>query len=102
MPLDPARVERISALGTECKPLLGSPAGMDAVQRLLSDRGVSVMDAIRVTRELLGAGPTALGEAKGIVLSSPSRGVERQRHAELVDSLLDAVDQVVCPDFGGA
>ncbi|MFJ2241007.1 hypothetical protein [Streptomyces sp. NPDC087859] len=94
MPLDPARVERISALVTECKPLLGSPAGMDAVQRLLSDRGVSVMDAILVTRELLGASPTALGEARGIVLSSPSRGVERQRHAELVDTLLDAVHQV--------
>ncbi|MCX5328371.1 MULTISPECIES: hypothetical protein [unclassified Streptomyces] len=67
---------------------------MDAVQRLLSDRGVNVMDSILVTRELLGAGPTALGEAKGIVLSSPSRGVDRQRHEELVDSLLDAVDQV--------
>jgi hypothetical protein len=93
MPLDPARVERISALVTECGPLLGSPAGMDAVQRLLSDREVSVMDAILVTRELLGAGPAALGEAKGIVLSSPSRGVERQRHEQLMDSLLDAVDQ---------
>ncbi|MDQ0595657.1 hypothetical protein QF037_000002 [Streptomyces canus] len=81
MTLDPARVERLSALVTECGPLLGSPAGMDAVQRLLSDRGVSV---------------------RGIVLSCPSRGVERQRHAELVDSLLDAVDQVVSPNFGGA
>lgn len=94
MPLDPARLERISILVTECGPLLGTPAGMDAVQQLLSDRQVSVMDAILVTRELLGAGPTALGEAKGIVLSSPSRGVERQRHEELVDALLDAVDQV--------
>ncbi|WP_327714076.1 hypothetical protein OG381_00560 [Streptomyces sp. NBC_00490] len=94
MPLDPARLERISALVTECGPLLGTPAGMDAVQQLLSDRQVSVMDAILVTRELLGAGPTTLGEAKGIVLSSLSRGVERQRHEELVDSLLDAVDQV--------
>ncbi|MEU9918914.1 hypothetical protein [Streptomyces sp. NPDC051001] len=92
--LDPARVERISALVTECGWLHGSPAGMDAVQQLLSDRRVSVMDAVLVTRELLGAGPAALGEAKGIVLSSPSRGVEHQRHAELVDSLLDAVDQV--------
>ncbi|MDI5912699.1 MULTISPECIES: hypothetical protein [Streptomyces] len=52
------------------------------------------MDSIIVTRELLGAVPTALSEAKGIVLSSPLRGVERQRHEELVDSLLDAVDQV--------
>lgn len=61
---------------------------------LLSDRGVSVMDAILIARELLRAGPTALGEAKGIVLSCPSRGVERQRRAELVDSQLDAVNQI--------
>ncbi|MEU9919367.1 hypothetical protein [Streptomyces sp. NPDC051001] len=94
MPLDPARVARISAFVTECRPLLGSPAGMDAVQSLLSDRGVSVMDAVLVTRELLGAGQTALGEAKGIVLSSPSRATDHQRHEELVNSLLDAVDQV--------
>ncbi|MFI6012663.1 hypothetical protein ACIBAG_28285 [Streptomyces sp. NPDC051243] len=94
MALDPARVERISALVAECRPLLDSDAGMAAVQQQLSDRGVSVMDSIIVTRELLGAEPTALGKAKGIVLSSPSRGVERQRHEELVDALLDAVDQV--------
>ncbi len=93
MALDPARVERVSALVAECRPLLGPDAGMDAVQQLLSDRGVAVMDSIIVTRELLGAGPTALGEAKGIVLSSPSRSVERQRHEELVDALLDAVDE---------
>ncbi|MDQ0595727.1 hypothetical protein QF037_000072 [Streptomyces canus] len=73
MPLDPPRAERICALVTECLPLLGSHAGMDAVQQLLSDRGVTVLDAVIVTRELLGAGPTALGEAKGIVLSSPSQ-----------------------------
>ncbi|WP_327714401.1 hypothetical protein OG381_02440 [Streptomyces sp. NBC_00490] len=52
------------------------------------------MDAILIARELLRAGPTALGEAKGIVLSCPSRGVERQRRAELVDSQLDAVNQI--------
>lgn len=94
MALDPARVARISALVMECQPMLDTDAGMEAVQRLLSDRGVSVMDSIIITRELLGAGPTALGDAKGIVLSSPSRNVERQRHEVLVDALLDAVDQV--------
>lgn len=93
MALDPVRLARISALVVECRPMLGPDAGMDAVQRLLSDRGVSVMDSIIITRELLGAGPTALGDAKGIVLSSPSRSVELQRHEELVDALLDAVDQ---------
>lgn len=92
--LEPVRAARISALVAECGPLLGADAGMEAVQELLSDRGVSVIDSIVVTRELLGAGPTALGEAKGIVLSSPSRRVERQHHREFVNVLLEAVDQV--------
>ncbi|MFJ2778105.1 hypothetical protein [Kitasatospora sp. NPDC087315] len=52
------------------------------------------MDSIVVTRELLGAGPTALGDAKGTVLSSPSRSVERRVHQDLVEGLLDALDQV--------
>ncbi|MFG2794277.1 hypothetical protein [Streptomyces sp. NPDC048419] len=67
---------------------------MNAVQQLLSERCVAVMDSTIVTRELLGAGPTALGEAKEIVLSSPSRRVERQRHQQLVEALLDAVDEL--------
>ncbi|MCW8103549.1 hypothetical protein [Streptomyces tauricus] len=73
--------------------MLETDAGMGTVQRLLSDRGVSVLDSIIITRELLGAGPHALGDAKGIVLSSPSRNVERQRHEVLVDTLLDAVEE---------
>ncbi|MFF5808343.1 hypothetical protein [Streptomyces sp. NPDC012746] len=90
---DPDRVARITPLIAECRPLL-SAADMDAVQELLSARGVGVMDSIVVTRELLGAGPTALGDAKGIVLSSPSRSVERRVHQDLVEGLLDALDQV--------
>ncbi|MFE1877833.1 hypothetical protein ACFW9N_44550 [Streptomyces sp. NPDC059496] len=52
------------------------------------------MDSIIITRELLGAGPTALGDAKGIVLSCPSRSAERQVHQELAEDLIDALDQV--------
>ena len=66
--LDPDRVAGITPLIAECRPLL-SAADMDAVQELLSARGVGVMDSIIITRELLGAGPTALGDAKGIVLA---------------------------------
>ena len=94
MALDPARVERNTALVAECRPLLDGGAGMDAVQRLLKDRGVGVMDSIIVTRELLGAGPSALGKAKEIVLSSPSRTTERRHHEELVDALLNDEDQL--------
>ncbi|MEE1766722.1 hypothetical protein PUR34_00290 [Streptomyces sp. JV185] len=52
------------------------------------------MDSIIITRELLGAGPTALGDAKGIVLSCPSRSAERQVQQELPEELIDALDQV--------
>ncbi|MFF1840072.1 hypothetical protein ACFVXE_38980 [Streptomyces sp. NPDC058231] len=90
--IDPDRVARVTALIAECGPLL-STVDMDAVQELLSARAVGVMDSIIVTRELLGAGPTALGEAKDIVLSSPSRSVERQVHRDLVEGLLDGLDQ---------
>ncbi|MFD9408708.1 hypothetical protein ACFWBN_17060 [Streptomyces sp. NPDC059989] len=60
---------------------------MDAVQRLLSERRVEVLDAVVVTRELLGAGPTALGEAKTIVLTSPGRGRELRVHDRLMADL---------------
>jgi hypothetical protein len=62
---------------------------MDAVQRLLSDRGVGARDSIIVTRELLGVGHGELGQTgdillSDIVLSSPSRRAKRQRYEPLV------------------
>ncbi|MGJ6969678.1 hypothetical protein ACSDR0_48160 [Streptosporangium sp. G11] len=92
--LDSDRAARISALVEECRPLLHAEAGMAAVQKLLSDRRVSVIDSILVTRELLGAGPSTLGEAKSMVLCSPSRSMERRRHQELTSALIVAVDQL--------
>ena len=96
--LDPDRIARIGKLVAECGPLLRpvaadatDAAGMAAVQELLSARQVGVMDSILVTRELLGAGSAALGEAKGIVLCSPSRRTERRIHQELVEGLLDGL-----------
>ena len=68
--LDPQRAVRLTALVEQCRPALDQGAGMDAVQRLLLDREIAVMDAILVTRELLGAGPDTLGQAKRIVLTS--------------------------------
>jgi hypothetical protein len=75
---------RRSALVVECKRLLDSGEGMDAVQGLLSDREVGVLESVIVTRELLGGGPGTLIEAKGIVVSSPSRSTERRRYEPLV------------------
>ncbi|MFG1677398.1 hypothetical protein [Micromonospora sp. NPDC049282] len=70
---DPERGARRAALVEWCRPLLERGAGMDAVQRFLRDRNITVVDAVVVTRELLGAGPGALGRAKEIVLTSPGR-----------------------------
>ncbi|MEU9202873.1 hypothetical protein [Streptomyces sp. NPDC048332] len=85
--LHPERTARLEALVDECRPLLASAGGMDVVQRLLSELGVEVLDAVVITRELLGAGPTALGEAKTIVLTSPGRGRELRVHEQFMDDL---------------
>ncbi|WP_406054242.1 hypothetical protein OG462_03285 [Streptomyces sp. NBC_01077] len=68
---------------------------MDGVQELLGSRRIPVMDSILVTRELLGAGPRPLGEAKSIVLCSPSRSVERRQHQDLVNVLVEVLDELV-------
>ncbi|MER7550311.1 hypothetical protein ABTX86_10035 [Streptomyces anulatus] len=72
--LSQERSARLEVLVDECRPLLAGDGGMAAVQRLLSERRVEVLDAVVITRELLGAGPTSLAEAKTVVLTSPDRG----------------------------
>ena len=91
---DPDHAARRAALATECRSLLRGDAGMDTVQELLSSRHVSVIDAILVTRELLGAGPGDLGRAKLIVLSAPSRHRERHAHEALADEILEAAREL--------
>ncbi|WP_282792915.1 hypothetical protein [Streptomyces sp. CC224B] len=83
----PERTARLEALVDECRPLLAEDGGMAAVQRLLSERRVEVLDAVVITRELLGAGPTSLAEAKTIVLTSPGRGRELRVHEQFMDGL---------------
>ncbi|GHE89996.1 hypothetical protein GCM10018785_66210 [Streptomyces longispororuber] len=85
--LSPERTARLEALVDECRPLLAGDGGMAAVQRLLSERRVEVLDAVVITRELLGAGPTSLVEAKTIVLTSPGRGRELRVHEQFMDGL---------------
>ncbi|MFE7380071.1 hypothetical protein ACFU9F_06860 [Streptomyces zhihengii] len=84
--LSPERRARLEALVNECRPQAESD-GMDAVQRLLSERQIEVLDAVVITRELLGAGPTSLAEAKTIVLTSPGRGRELRAHEQFMDGL---------------
>ncbi|MGW0424641.1 hypothetical protein [Streptomyces sp. NPDC003015] len=85
--LSPERTARLEALVDECRPLLAGEGEMAAVQRLLSERRVEVLDAVVITRELLGAGPTSLAEAKTIVLTSPGRGRELRVHEQFMDGL---------------
>ncbi|MFD0273469.1 uridine kinase [Kitasatospora sp. NPDC127111] len=92
--LAPERVARLASLVEQCAPLLEQNEGMEHVQRLLRDLGTGVMDAVLVTRELLGAGPGDLGEAKSAVLSSAARTAELQTHQQLVDVIEKAGDVV--------
>ncbi|MFF6983719.1 hypothetical protein ACFZAV_40075 [Streptomyces sp. NPDC008343] len=85
--LSPERTARLEAFVDECRPLLAGTNGMSAVQRLLCERRVGVLDAVVITRELLGAGPTSLAEAKTIVLTSPGRGRELRVHEQFMDGL---------------
>jgi hypothetical protein len=89
---DPQRAKRIAELAVECRPLLEQEGGMEAVQRLLADRSVGVMDSILVTRRLMGEGPGALGEAKNAVLSSGERATERVMQDQLVSDLIAQLD----------
>ncbi|MGK5638616.1 hypothetical protein ACSNOK_09940 [Streptomyces sp. URMC 126] len=85
--LSPERTARLEVLVDQCRPLLAADGGMAAVQRLLSERRVEVLDAVVITRELLGAGPTSLAEAKTIVLTSPGRRRELRVHEQFMDGL---------------
>lgn len=90
--LDPERAARLTALALHGRTLLDRAEGMEAVQRFLRDQDTAVIDAILVTRELLGAGPGALGQAKTIVLTSPGRDDALRAHRQLVDTLEHAQD----------
>ncbi|WP_330261009.1 uridine kinase family protein [Streptomyces sp. NBC_00539] len=90
--LAPERAARLASLVEQCKPLLEQNQDMEQVQRLLRDLGTGAMDSILVTRELLGAGPGALGEAKSAVLSSAARITGLQTPQQRVDMIERAKD----------
>ncbi len=90
--LTPQRAALLASLVRQCSALLEHGAGMDAAQRLLHQYGVGVIDAILVTRQLLGGGPGTLAEAKKTVLTSPVRATELRAHQQLVDTFERALD----------
>jgi hypothetical protein len=90
--LGPERSARVSALVDECRAALAGGTGMEEIQRRLAAKGLGVMDAILVTRELLGAGPDDLGRAKTIVFDGAAREKEREAHQRLIDTVLEALE----------
>jgi hypothetical protein len=70
--LSPQDAERLTALVEQCRPVLEND-GMPAVQAVLAERGVSVIQAIMITRALLGHETTPLRVAIDIVTMSAAR-----------------------------
>ncbi|MFD7978344.1 hypothetical protein [Streptomyces sp. NPDC059071] len=70
--LRPEEAARWTALVEQCRPVLAGE-GMEAVQALLAERGMSVIRSIAITRALLGREETPLAVAAHIVTMSASR-----------------------------
>ncbi|MBV1941833.1 hypothetical protein KUF83_35535 [Streptomyces sp. BV286] len=70
--LRPEEAARWAALVEQSRPILESD-GMEAVQAFLAERGVAVIHAIVITRELLGRAETPLQVAIEIVGTSTAR-----------------------------
>ncbi|MFJ1869413.1 hypothetical protein ACIOD1_32990 [Streptomyces sp. NPDC088097] len=70
--LGPEHAARWTALVEESRPILKTE-GMEAVQALLAERGMSIIQAIAITRALLGHSETPLRVAIDIVATSKAR-----------------------------
>lgn len=70
--LSPEDAARWTALAEQSRPVLESD-GMEAVQALLAERGMSVIQAIAITWALLGKAETPLRVAIDIVATSRAR-----------------------------
>lgn len=64
----------MTAIVEQCRPLLATE-GMEAVQQLLVENGMSFIQAIMITRAVLGADRTPLRDATEIVAGSAARAV---------------------------
>ncbi|GAA3101197.1 hypothetical protein [Streptomyces echinatus] len=67
------RAQQIADQIDECRRLLATNVGMDAVQQHLKDEGISIIQAILITTRLLEDHPNRLGAAREIVECSPAR-----------------------------
>lgn len=70
--LTPEQAERWTAMVERCRPVLAAE-GMEAVQSMLVEHGVGVIQAVAITRALLGWDETSLRVAIDIVAASAAR-----------------------------
>ena len=70
--LRPEEAARWTALAEQCRPVLANE-GMEAVQTLLAECGTSTIQAIAITRALLGWKETPLRVAIDAVTASKAR-----------------------------
>ncbi|WP_063838271.1 hypothetical protein [Saccharothrix sp. ST-888] len=70
--LQPEVAARWTALVEECRPVLMRD-GMEVVQALLVERGMSIVPAVAITKALLGWADTPLLAAREIVETSAAR-----------------------------
>jgi hypothetical protein len=70
--LRPEEAARWTALVEQCRPVLANE-GMEAVQALLAEQGTSIIQAIAITRALLGREETPLRTAIDAVTESNAR-----------------------------
>ncbi|MEV6394815.1 hypothetical protein AB0M39_08565 [Streptomyces sp. NPDC051907] len=84
MAIGPERSARIAAMLESARPLWEATQNTDALQQWLKDHDCHGVDAVIVTRELLGCD---LGEAGRIFLTAPCREAERDFHNEAIDGL---------------
>jgi hypothetical protein len=70
--LSPEIAAQWTALVEECRPILARE-GMEAVQSLLVERGMSVLPAVAITRALLDETESPLRQAIETVLTSEAR-----------------------------
>ncbi|MCL6735913.1 hypothetical protein [Streptomyces neyagawaensis] len=73
--LSPEDAARWTDLVEQSRPVLESD-GMEAVQSLLVERGIGIIQAIAITRALLGHAETPLQAAVEIVATSKARQVQ--------------------------
>lgn len=87
--MDPVRAARVEAAADAARDALGPSPEMSALQRYLFDSGVHGVDAVMVTRQVMGVG---LGEANRAFFNSPFRAAERDFQNWAMDVLALAAE----------